>query len=235
MCLERRPPSKKLTGSFALLSLALPALLAIACGGSSAPPPAESTWLKPSEGVKDASSGTEAERFFPLLDGMIYTYRTTNEVGEEGLLVARVKRIDKTHGELVYPRGARRFEYAPDGLKVVSLDGAAYVLKLPLAKDATWRGEHGGNARVMSVSERVETPAGVFTGCVQILEERLGDRPIRYATTFCPEVGVVLLEAATGANYERAQLKSYAAPLQMRPDGLDRIPVAPQGDPAQVP
>jgi hypothetical protein len=89
----------------------------------------------------------------------------------------------------------------------------------------SWRGEHGGQSRIAKTALTVDAPAGHYEGCVQTIEERLGDRPVKYATTFCPEVGVVALEAATGANFERATLKSYAPPLRMREDGRDKLPV----------
>lgn len=208
-------------------SISLVAILA-GCGGSSAPPPTESTFLKPSEGVKDVVSGTELERFFPLVDGMVYSYVSLNEVGEEGMLVARVHRIDKTHGELRYPRGSKQFEYRADGVAVITRDGVSYVLKSPLAVGTTWRGEHGGNTVIHDVGMKVDTPHASYTGCVRTREERGGDRPAVWATTFCPDVGVVVLEAGGKADLERATLKSYAAPLQMKPDGTEQIPVGPQ-------
>ncbi len=70
----------------------------------------------------------------------------------------------------------------------------------------------------------MDPPAGHYDGCVQTLEERGGDMPRRWATTFCPEVGVVLLEVAAGANYERASLKSYAPPMRMKADGSEKLP-----------
>jgi hypothetical protein len=204
------------------LCLSLPACGA-EYGASSA---ANSQWLTPNQGQQNATSGSQAERFFPLVDGMVYTYKTTNEVGEEGLLVARVHRIDGTHGELRYPNGSKQFELRPDGVMVHARTGDAYVLKLPFAEGTSWRGEHGGQSKILKVGVAVNAPAGVYQGCVQTMEERLGDRPLRYSTTFCPDVGVVTVEAATGANYERAELKSYAPPMRMREDGIDKIPAS---------
>jgi hypothetical protein len=211
-----------------MVKRSLPALAIVlgltACAGGP-PPAASSPWLVPSEGQKDVASGTALERFFPLVDGMVYTYRTQNEVGEEGLLVARVFRADPHHGELRFPTGSKTFEYAPDGVVLRARGGeAVYVLKAPVQVGATWRGEHGGETKVLSVTASVDTPAGHYESCVQTMEQRLGDRPVRYATTFCPDVGVVSLEAATGANYEQAQLKTYAPPMRMKSDGVDRMP-----------
>jgi hypothetical protein len=171
--------------------------------------------------MKNVSSGASVERFFPLVDGQIYQYATSNELNDRGLLIARVFRSDPGHGELRYPSGkVKRFEYGPDGVKL--MPSGAYILKAPLDPSATWRGENGGQTSVLSMNATVEVPAGTFTGCVQTMEERRGDRPVRFATTFCPDVGIVLLEAASGANLERAELKSYAAALEMKPDGVDK-------------
>jgi hypothetical protein len=204
-----------------LLALASSAL--VACGAEP-PPPAASPWLLPSEGQKDVASGTPLERYFPLVDGMVYTYKTLNEVGEEGLLVTRVYRTDPKHGELRFGVGSKTFEYVPDGVVLKDKGGEAYVLKAPLEVGKTWRGEHGGNTRVLSVTASADTPAGHYESCVQTLEERMGDRPVRYATVFCPNVGVVSLEVATGANYEHAELKTYAPPMRIKADGTERLP-----------
>ena len=204
------------------------ALLLCGCGGAAREAPAAaSPWLAAGTGQHEVSSGSAVERLFPLVDGMVYTYLTVNEVGSEGLLLARVHRSDAHHGELRFPSGAKVFELAPDGVLLRARGGeASYVLKLPLQVGTSWRGEHGGQSRILDTAAAVDTPAGHYEGCVQTLEERLGDRPTRYATTFCPEVGVVQIEVSAGANYERAALKTYAPPLRMREDGVDRLPPA---------
>jgi hypothetical protein len=204
-----------------------------ACGAAPGTPPA---WLAPADGVKkDVASGTALERYFPLVDGMIYHYVTENEMGEAGLLIARASRTSESGGQLRFPTGSKRFEYVADGITVTVDGSAAYVLKQPLAAGASWRGEHGGTTRILSIAASVEVPQGHFDGCVQTLEERLGDHPVRYATTFCPGVGVVMLEAASGASLERASLKSYASPLEFGPDGTDRFQMKPGTTPPSPP
>jgi hypothetical protein len=202
-----------------------------ACGGSAGAPPA---WLASSGSGeathKDIASGSALERFFPLVDGMIYQYVTENELGEPGLLIARVARSEEKSGELRFPTGVKRFSFAPEGVFVEAAGGPVYLLKAPLVAGSSFRGEHGGLTRIQSTSAAVDVPAGHFDGCIQTLEERSGDRPVRYATTFCPAVGVVLLEVASGASLERAALKSYAEPVQMKPDGLERFQVTPPPD-----
>lgn len=205
-----------------------------ACGAAStteAP-----AWLAPSDGAKkDLASGTALERYFPLIDGMIYHYVTENEMGEPGLLITRAGRTSERAGQLHFPTGSKRFEYAPDGITVTVDGNVVYVLKQPLAVGTTWRGEHGGTTRILSIAAAVEVPMSHFEGCVQTLEERGGDRPVRYATTFCPGVGVVMLEAASGASLERASLKTYAAPIEVGLDGTDRFQTKPPPPPPTVP
>ncbi|WP_437622052.1 hypothetical protein [Sorangium sp. So ce1151] len=214
-----RPPGRPRTRPLAALALAL-----LGCGGApGAARPA--AWNAAPHGQKGASSGTGAERYFPLIDGHIYHYVTMSEGGEQGLLVARVHRADERHGELRFPSGVKRFEFTGEGVR--RSDTGVYVLKEPIAPGTTWTGEHGGRARIAAVDAAVEVPAGRFTGCVQTVEERLGDRPARYVSTFCPDVGVVALEAASGASYEKAELKSYAPPVDVGPDGLQRAPAEP--------
>src|SRR6202012_5498735 len=104
---------------------------------------------------------------------------------------------------------SKKFSYTAEGVTIESRIGTSFVLKAPLVPGTTWRGEHGGNVKIIGVDKIADVPAGKFTGCVQTLEERLGDAPVRFATTFCPTVGIVILEAAPGANLERAELKSY--------------------------
>lgn len=219
------PPAHPVARRLAGLALAL-----LGCGGAdrAAPPPA---WNAAPDGQRGVSSGTLAERYFPLVDGHIYHYATTNEIGEQGLLVARVHRADARHGELRFPSGVKRFEFTAGG--VVRSDTGAFVLKEPIVPGTTWIGEHGGRARIAAVDVAIEVPAGRFTGCVQTVEERLGDRPARFVSTLCPEVGVVALEATSAARYEKAELRSYAPPVDMGPDGVRRLPAEPPAAPVR--
>jgi hypothetical protein len=214
------------SGVLALGALAALAF-AIGCGPAEAPPRGPEALSAPGTGLQGESSGTAAERFFPLVDGHVYHYVTTTEQGEQGMLVARVHRSGASQGELRFPTGAKRFEYRPEG--VVLAGEGAFVLREPIAPGTAWIGEHGGQARVEEVGITAEVPAGRFSGCVRTREERLGDRPLVYLATFCPDVGLVSLEATGGASYEKAELKSYGPPVQIGPDGLERMPSAPGG------
>lgn len=182
----------------------LPAVLFVSCGGDRPLPAA------PNAGPK-APSVSSVDLYFPLEGGKIYHYVTT-ENGETGMLIARVHRTDASHAELRLSNATKRFVFTPEG---VAYEMGAFILKAPLDVGATWPGEHGGTTRVASVDASVKVTAGSYSSCVQTIEE--GGRPpgSRYATTYCPGVGMVLLEVAAGGVEARAELKSYGAPVKI--------------------
>lgn len=219
---ETAPRPERSSARILVTSIALAS--AAGCGAASPSAPPQDVWTAPPVGHPDASSGLDIERFFPLVDGHIYNYTTMGESGDTGMLIARVSRTSESSGELRFPSGAKRFEYTPEGVRIASGSGAgAFVLKTPLSAGTAWRGEHGGQARIDAVDVSIQLPAGDFTGCLRTVEERGGDLPARYTTVFCPDVGVVSLEATAGMSFERAELKSYAAPVDLGPDGVRRV------------
>ena len=69
--------------------------------------------------------------------------------------------------------------------------GGGYVLRVPLAEEAEWRGEFG-NVSVKSMSRSIKVPAGDFGNCVETLEEAETPAYTKTATTvFCPGIGMV--------------------------------------------
>ena len=198
----------------------LSALILTASCTPAASAPAPATTPEP----KHFSSGTAGERFFPLVDQHMYHYATDAD-GEGGVLLVRVRRSDAQHGQLLMGKDTKQFEYAADGVRLLRAGlSHAYVLKEPLQAGSSWRGEHGGLVEVAATGITVDVPAGHYEGCLQTVEERGGDRPLRVGTTFCPEVGIVILEASSGEHLERAELRSYGPPVDLGPDGVRQLP-----------
>ena len=108
------------------------------------------------------------------------------------MLVAKVKRIDATHGQLQLSNKTNKFVYASDG---VTYDTGVYILKTPFEVGTVWPGEHGGMTHIADVEANVDVPARPL--------RRLASAPTRTAvafrrarctkTTYCPGVGMVLL------------------------------------------
>ena len=162
------------------------------------------------------------ERFFPLVDGTVYTYTFTFHGEVSHPVEARVHRSDARHGELRFRSGpVTAFTFAPDGVLLDARSGSTYVLKLPLATGTSWSSESGRPIRIVDTAASIDTPAGHFKGCVQTVEWVLGDKdmPSTHTTTFCPEVGLVqvdMVEVATGTSDVRQTLTSYAPPVRIR-------------------
>lgn len=187
-----------------LAAFAVLTIFVAACGGGDAAVPA------PGRAAPPAPIG--AERFFPLEEGRLYHY-VTNEGGDTGMLVARVHRTDAAHGELRLSNATKRFVVTPDGVSYV--DGA-FLLKSPLEIGSSWPGEHGGTTKVVATDASADVPAGHYGSCVTTVEE--GGRPAgsRYATTYCPGVGMVLLIVSANGIEARAELKSYGMPVKIQ-------------------
>lgn len=189
--------SKTSTLSFALVVLT-------ACGDGGKPPASP-------VGTGGATAGT-VTTFFPLEEGKIYSYTTTAS-GETGMLVAKVHRTDATHGELRMSNSTKRFIVTPES---VAYEDGRVLLKTPLDVGAAWPGEHGGTTKITSTDATAKVPAGAYAGCIQTVEE--GGRPpgSRYTTTYCPGIGMVLLEVAAAGDEAKAELKSYASPVVLQ-------------------
>lgn len=210
-----RSSAARLGLTLTLIGLALTG--GAACS-SATPAPGSSLFDGPPSGASGVSSNTQIERYFPLIDGHIFNYATENESGERGILIARVHRTDATHGELLFPTGKKRFLYTPEGIRIEP--SGDFVLAAPLTPGATFRGQNGGRARIEDVAVVMDVRAGSYQGCIRVVEERGGDRPARYATTFCPDVGIVAIEAQAGTNLERAELVSAGPPVTIAGDGV---------------
>jgi hypothetical protein len=199
---------------------ALPLLLlagAAACSGP-ATPSSSSKFFTPPTGESGVSSETNFERYFPLVDGNLFQYATENALRERGILIARVHRTDATHGELVYPTGKKRFSYSREGVRIEPAGN--FLIAGPLVAGASFRGQNGGRAVIEAVAVVMDVRAGSYQGCVRVVETRGGDSPARYTTTFCPDVGVVAIEAQAGPRFERAELVSSGPPVNLEADGV---------------
>lgn len=201
------------------------AALFVACAGacSAASPAATDKFLAPPDGVSGVSSNTSVERYFPMIDGTIYNYRTEAEDGDPGMLIIRVRRTDATHGELLYKNGRRkRFSYSPEGVRIEG-PGNNFVLVAPIQAGVTFRGQNGCPAHIDSVGVVMDVKAGSYRDCVRTVELCSGDRKIRYSTTLCPDIGVVVMDAEAGTAYDHAELVSAGPPIDIT-DGTTVVP-----------
>lgn len=202
------------------------------CSAASTSAAGPDAFLAPPDGVSGVTSNTSVERYFPLIDGTIYNYRTTAEDGDPGMFILRVRRVDETHGELLYKNGTRkRFAYSPEGVRIQP--SGNFVLAAPVKAGVTFRGQNGCPARIEEVGMAIDVKAGSYSDCVRVVEQCAGDRRIRFSSTLCPDIGVVVMDAESGTTYDHAELVSAGPPIDLT-DGTTVIP-GPEGPPTQGP
>jgi hypothetical protein len=130
------------------------------------------------------------ERYLPLQTDTVFSYETERESsGERGLLVLRVNRPRPDMAELIGPK-TERLDFRVDAIDYAS---GGTLLKAPLAVGATWRGRVG-TVRVASTDKAISVPAGKFAGCIETVEQAPA-AGATITTVFCPEVGIVSIDA----------------------------------------
>jgi len=111
-----------------------------------------------------------------------------------------------THGD---PIGYR---IVPDGIQHMGSD--RWVLRTPIETGATWEAMGGRTARVVDLDRTVEVFAGTYEHCVMVEEDGAEDGRV-VTTTYCPQVGPVVIESSMETRMTmrevstRARLRSY--------------------------
>lgn len=134
-----------------------------------------------------------AEDYFPLTEGTAWSYDVDDGVGTV-LAISRVESRSGRRANVIDPAGiVVPYEVRDDG--IFRPDKGVYLLREPLTVGASWTSTAGMTARVAAVDRVVETPAGRFTGCLEVVQEG-GDAGLHITTDYCPEVGPVKVVAA---------------------------------------
>lgn len=190
----------------AALSLAL-----CACAEATPPPQA-----KP-----PVSYAVASMRFLPPRRGevVVYAYDIRNFVeNNSGFFTLELRAIDDTTADFGRPGRAERIRYDARGILRETRD--AYLLRTPPDEGTSWPGGPGASMRIRRTNQRVVVPAGTFEGCVEVIEERVGAVRGSVLTTFCPDVGIAIIEThgpnAEGPPQERVELKSFGPPADIR-------------------
>jgi hypothetical protein len=159
---------------------ALPLLLALgACHGGAS-----------SKSAADAK--LSIDRLYPLRAGSVWSYDVDTGDGPPTLAITRVTRREGARAEVSSGGPSITYEQRSDGLYRVDRD--AYVLKTPLAVGTRWDAGQGGSAEITSLGQRVSTPGGEFSDCVEVRESDPSTQK-QVRTVFCPDVGPVEVES----------------------------------------
>lgn len=149
-------------------------------------------------------------RYLPLEDKTVFSYETSTESGERGLLILEVRRPRAEHAELVVAGRATRLTVNAHDIAHVT---GGFLLKEPLTHGATFKGDFG-KVTITNVARSVTLPIGAYSGCVETLEEVVtAEGEKRTTTVFCPDVGIALRETEAEQEglraSERIALKAF--------------------------
>jgi hypothetical protein len=171
---------------------------AVACAGQT-PAPSTLAAIEPSD-------------LYPLQTGNAWSYDVDTGDTSTTLGIARVEAFDGRIAEVHTGRAVVRYEVLPEGIRVPPAD--AWLLRAPLVEGATWPGRGGRTALLISTGITIETPAGAFDRCMEVVETG-GKLELEVHTVYCPGVGPVVVVSTMHSNVSdrvatvSAQLRGY--------------------------
>ncbi len=158
---------------------------------------------------------------YPLQAGNAWSYDVDTGDSSTTLGTTRVEAFDGRVAEVHTGRAVVRYEVLPEGIRVPPED--AWLLRAPLVEGATWPGRGGRTARLNSTDASIETPAGRFERCVEIIETG-GQLELEVRTVYCPQVGPVAVTSTMHSNVSdraltvSAELRGYDVSPDRSPD-----------------
>lgn len=196
--LLRSPPMTSRTCSVlgvAALLLCIP----VGCSGKSAPTEKPSP-LDPSD-------------LYPLSTGNAWSYDVDTGEASTTLAITRVESFDGRFAQVRTARTIVRYEVQAEGIHVPADE--AWLIRAPLREGSKWAARGDRTAELVSLNSAVETPAGAFQSCVEVLE-RGGRLELEVRTVYCPGVGPALVESTMRSNVSErvltvtARLRGFA-------------------------
>ena len=158
---------------------------------------------------------------YPLQAGNAWSYDVDTGEASTTLGITRVEAFDGRIAEVHTGRVVVRYEVLSEGIRVPP--GDAWLIRAPLVEGATWPGRGGRTARLVSTDTTVETPAGTFDRCVEVVETG-GKLELEVLTVYCPQVGPVWVGSTMRSNVSdrvvtvSAQLRGYDVSPARSPD-----------------
>jgi hypothetical protein len=153
------------------------------------------------------AASAEVERFLPLRDGHVLSYRVWLGNGSTPeQVIFQVERLSPARASLRAGKNVKQLQLGADGIRLVS---GGYLLAPPLELGARWMGA-AGRVEVTAADLDVDVPAGHFQGCLVTTEVDDESRPPRsIVSTYCPDVGIARIEVDDGEREQRFELLSF--------------------------
>ncbi|MDQ3032670.1 MAG: hypothetical protein M3Y87_09655 [Myxococcota bacterium] len=143
---------------------------------------------------------------YPMREDYVWSYNVDTGTGMNTFAVSRVVSVEGDR--YVITNGGEEIIYELREGGIFRPPTGTWLLRAPIEVGASWETTGGLTARVVSVTESVDVPAGHFDGCVDVVEEG-GDSGRRIRTVYCAGVGPTVVES-------RQELQLRDEPLTVR-------------------
>jgi hypothetical protein len=154
---------------------------AVGCGPKNPPPVAQ-----PEEPAKKPAG---VHQMLPLTDRTVSNFNMSTDIGDQGILVLEIFR---PRPELAELKIAGRIQRLAIEETRISQTTGGILLEEPLTQGRTFKGAFG-TVTITETNQLVTVPAGTYAGCLTTVEESR-DPPKRAVSTYCPGIGLVMLE-----------------------------------------
>lgn len=134
---------------------------------------------------------------YPLRLGNAWSYDVSTG---EPLSTLAVTRVETVHGSIVTVRtgqGSVKYDIREEGIHVVS--EGVWLFRAPFEEGASWPARGGRTGRLVSTEASIETTAGSFSGCLEVVETG-GKLELEVRTVYCPFVGPVAVDSTMRSN-----------------------------------
>jgi hypothetical protein len=169
-------------------------------------------------------------RLYPMPAGSAWSYDVdTGDGAPPVLAITRVSEVGAGRATVQGGEGATHYELRPDG--IFGAERGGYLLKAPIRVAAQWPSGRGMQASVRSMGIAIETPAGRFAGCVEVIEQGSASGAV-ISTTYCPDVGPVQVISSMQLRLAQPSVQVVA---RLRGYRLGGQPPAPASDARPTP
>jgi hypothetical protein len=90
-----------------------------------------------------------------------------------------------------------KYDIREEGIHVVS--EGVWLFRAPFEEGASWPARGGRTGRLVSTEASIETTAGSFSGCLEVVETG-GKLELEVRTVYCPFVGPVAVDSTMRSN-----------------------------------
>lgn len=144
---------------------------------------------------------------YPLRSGNAWSYDVNTGEPSSTLAVTRVETVDGSVATVRTGERSLQYEIRKDGIRVVS--EGTWLFRLPFEDGASWPARGGRTGQLVSTEVSIETPAGSFTGCLEVVETG-GKLELEVRTVYCPYVGPVAVDSTMRSNVSNRTVSVHA-------------------------